>query len=35
MRRLVTADGVVRRKVEGGLPIDPGTSLVFEPGSTQ
>lgn len=31
----VTADGVVQmRKVEGGLPIDAGASLVFEPGGT-
>jgi len=31
----VTADGVVQmRKVEGGLPIDAGGSLVLEPGGT-
>jgi copper(I)-binding protein len=31
----VTADGIVQmRKVEGGLPIDAGASLVFEPGGT-
>lgn len=31
----VTAEGVVQmRKVEGGLPIDAGASLVFEPGGT-
>ncbi len=31
----VTADGIVQmRKVEGGLPIEPGASLVFEPGGT-
>jgi copper(I)-binding protein len=31
----VTADGVVQmRKVEGGLAIDAGASLVFEPGGT-
>jgi copper(I)-binding protein len=31
----VAADGVVQmRKVEGGLPIDAGASLVFEPGGT-
>jgi len=32
----VTADGVMQmRKVEGGLPIKAGASLVFEPGGTQ
>ena len=31
----VTADGVVQmRKVEGGLPIEAGASIVFEPGGT-
>ncbi len=31
----MTADGVIKmRKVEGGLPIDAGASLVFEPGGT-
>jgi copper(I)-binding protein len=31
----VTADGVMQmRKVEGGLPIEAGASLVFEPGGT-
>ena len=31
----MTADGVMQmRKVKGGLPIDPGASLVFEPGGT-
>jgi periplasmic copper chaperone A len=31
----ITADGVMQmRKVEGGLPIDPGASLVFAPGGT-
>ena len=31
----VTADGVMQmRKVEGGLPIDAGASLVLEPGGT-
>jgi periplasmic copper chaperone A len=31
----MTADGVLEmRKVEGGLPIEAGASLVFEPGGT-
>ena len=31
----MTADGVMQmRKVKGGLTIDPGASLVFEPGGT-
>ena len=31
----MTADGVMQmRKVEGGLPIEAGASLVFEPGGT-
>jgi copper(I)-binding protein len=34
-RATVTADGVVQmRKVEGGLPIEAGSSLVLEPGGT-
>lgn len=35
-RATMTADGVMQmRKVEGGLPIKAGASLVFEPGGTQ
>ncbi len=33
---MMTADGVMQmRKVEDGLPIEAGSSLVFEPGGTQ
>jgi copper(I)-binding protein len=32
---MMTADGVMQmRKVEDGLPIEAGSSLVFEPGGT-
>jgi copper(I)-binding protein len=35
MHQATVTDGVVQmRKVEGGLPIDAGASLVFEPGGT-
>jgi copper(I)-binding protein len=35
-RATINADGVMQmRTVEGGLPIEAGASLVFEPGGTQ